>query len=134
MVTDRHVMSAPDNGSIHEWITHLFKIIDSKSAPDFAEYFRNDGRFVYGSNAPIYGKQAICDYVDGFFGTLESIQHTVFDACMISNKVFGELEVTYVLKDGRHFTFPAFDLIKMDGELIQDFLIYVDPSPMFSDA
>ena len=123
-----------NDGLINEWLTRLFATVDSKNATDFAEYFTEQGRFVYGSSEPVEGKQAICAYVEGFFGSLESIKHTIFDAWVIADKIFVELEVTYGLKDGRWFTLPAFDLFKMEGELIKDYLIYVDPTPMLAAA
>ncbi len=131
---NKKVISDGDNESIREWLARLFTVIDAQNATEFSRYFTDEGRFVYGSNAPVIGKQAISDYVAGFFGTLESIQHSILDAWKIEDKVLGEVEVTYVLKDGRQFTLPAFILFKMEGELIRDYLIYVDPTPLFNDV
>jgi len=134
MVTIQCGTHKAENGSVREWLDRLFAVVDSKDAAGFADYFTEQGQFVYGSGEPIQGKQAICNYVAGFFGTLESIQHTIFNAWAVSDNIFVELEVTYGLKDGRKFTLPAFDLFKMEGERIKTYLIYVDPSPMLGEA
>lgn len=119
-----------DQASVREWLTHLFAVVDSMDAARFAEYFVADGRFVYGSGAPVSGKQAIGGHVAGFFDSLESIRHTILGATATSNQVMGEVEVTYVFRNGIQATLPAFVLLKMEGELIRDYLIYIDPSPV----
>lgn len=128
------MMRKAGGGLNDAWLERLFAVVDSKNAAEFAEYFVEEGRFVYGSRTLVEGKQAIRDYVAGFFASLVGIHHTVFDAWLIDDRIFVELEVTYELKDGRRLTLPAFDLFKMEGELIKDYLIYLDPTPVSDGA
>ncbi len=127
-------MPETKDGLNDAWLGRLFAAVDSRNAADFGEFLHERCRFVYGSREPVEGKQAICDYLAGFFDSLAGISHTIFEAWVVADKVFVEIEVTYELKDGRRFTMPAFDFFKMEGELIKDFLIYVDPSPMLDGA
>jgi hypothetical protein len=124
------MMPEANDEMISEWLARLFVTVDSKDAAGFAAYFVEQGRFIYGSTEPVEGKQAIYRYVAGFFDSLASIRHTIFDAWVVADRIFVELEVTYEFKDGRRFTLPAFVLFKMEGDLIKDYLIYIDRTPM----
>lgn len=119
---------------LEPWLRQLFAAIDSQNAAAFAEYFTDEGRFVYANSPPVVGRAAIRDYVAGFFRMLASIRHGLLGAWAVPGHVFVELTVTYVLKDGQTFTFPAFDLLKLEGGRIRDYLIYVDASPMLAAA
>ena len=121
-----------DRESLQQWLRGLFDAVDSKNAAEFAAFFTDDGRFVYANSPPVQGRAAIGEYVAGFFGMLQSIRHTLVGAWSVPGHVFLELTVTYVLPQGQSFTFPAFDLLKLDGGLIREYLIYVDASPMMA--
>ena len=133
MVTTQTATRRVSTESLRDWVDCLFAVIDSKDAAAFADYFVGHGHFVYGSAGPIRGRQAIGDFAASFFDMLESLHHTVFDVWMVSDRIFVELEVTYVLRDGRVYTLPEFDLLKMEGQRVRSYLVYIDPTPMLGE-
>jgi uncharacterized protein (TIGR02246 family) len=48
----------------------LFAAIDSMDAEAFAAFFTDDGMFRYGSQPPVQGRDAVRDYVAGFFSSI----------------------------------------------------------------
>ncbi len=108
----------------------VFAIIDRKDADGFAEHLTEDAVFRFGSQEPVHGRQAVRDYVAGFFGTIKALRHRLGDRWEGDGSLVCAGEVTYTLLDGRNVTLPFVDVFRLEGDAISDWLIYIDPAPM----
>jgi ketosteroid isomerase-like protein len=111
-------------------LAELLAAIDAQDAEKFASFLTEDAVFRYGSNAPVQGRQAAQDYVAGFFGALDSLQHRLLAEWEIDDSLICEGEVTYTLPGGREVTVPFVNVFGMQGDKIKEYKIYVDPTPL----
>lgn len=114
-------------------IREVFQAVDAKDAARFATYLTPDAIFRY-ANAPVVtGPDAIREAVARFFGAVEALRHDLLAAWTQDDMVFCKGEVSYVRHDGsKTGPFPFFNLFKMRGDKIAEYLIYVDISPLFA--
>jgi ketosteroid isomerase-like protein len=115
---------------VDEWAKKLFAAIDAMDADGFADFFADDGKFVFGSFPPADGKEAVSGFVAYFFSTLKSLSHKLLTINIAGGLRYIHFEVTYVVADGQTVTIPGVETVKMDGDLISEYIIYLDPSPL----
>jgi ketosteroid isomerase-like protein len=95
-------------------------------------FFTPDCTFVFANHAPVRGHEAIGAYVQAFFSTIAGLEHELFEVWSVGENVIVRMTVTYTRKDGKRMTFPAAVIWKIRAELISEFRIYVDNSPLFA--
>lgn len=113
-----------------DWITDLFAAIDHKNADAFAAFLAEDVRFRYGSQEPVLGKAAVREAAAGIFEMFAAIAHEIDEAWVSDEAVVCEGHVTYTLPDGRSVTLPFLNVFRMADDLIADYRIYIDPTPL----
>lgn len=114
----------------------LFGSIDAKDAARFASFISESGRFVYGAQMDVAGRQEITDAVGGFFGMLASLSHSnlkTWDGGDGKTQfVYGD--VHYVLPNGNEVDIAFLNRFTFeDGELVH-YHVFTDPSPLFAAA
>ncbi len=111
--------------------SELFHAIDGMDADRFAGHLTDDAVFTYGSRPPIQGRQAIREYVAGFFEALEGLEHRILDIHEAGDDVSViEGEVTYYLGPGRTVTVPFANVFRLAGNKVSSYQVYIDPTPM----
>jgi len=111
-------------------LSELLTAIDSQDAGKFCSFLTEDVVFRYGSNPPVHGRQAVHDYVAGFFGNLDALQHRLLADWESGDSVICEGEVTYTLPGGKAVTCPFVNVFGMQDGKIKDYKIYIDPTPL----
>ncbi|MGD2217077.1 MAG: nuclear transport factor 2 family protein [Gemmatimonadales bacterium] len=111
-------------------ISQLFQAIDARDADAFASFLSENAVFRYGSQPAVQGKEAIRGYVSGFFGTLQALRHQVIDTWEREDSMVCQGIVTYTREDGSDVSVPFTNIFRFEGELIRDYLVYIDPTPL----
>jgi ketosteroid isomerase-like protein len=111
-------------------LSDVFAAVDAKDAEAFMSFLSDDAVFRYGSQEPVSGRAAIRGLVEGFFGSMRSMSHRLDDTWERDDAVVCQGEVTYVPMGGGDVTLPFVNIFRLDGGLIRDYLIYVDPTPL----
>ena len=111
----------------------LFTAIDSKDADAFVGFLTSDASFRFGSAPAAQGTEAIQAAVDGFFGTIKGLEHTVSKAFASGTTLFCEGDVTYTRHDDSKVTLPFADVFEMSDDRIADYKIYMDIAPLYTD-
>ncbi len=119
------------------WVTQLFAAIDAKDTDAFLVDFADDSVFRFGNTEPVHGRKAIRDALVGFFDSIGGLQHDLKGVWRgeweRGQVVSVESEVTYTRPDGsRTSALPATTTLRMEGELIRDYRIFVDAAPLFA--
>jgi hypothetical protein len=114
------------------WLLKIAKLIDAKDSDGFASYFTNDGIFRFGNNEPVRGRQNIRDYVSQFFSMIEKSEHKVINIWEKEGSLVWQGEVLYTRLDGRKVNVNFTNIFYMKGDLIKDYLIYIDNTPLFA--
>ena len=116
---------------IKNWLEEIGKTIDSKDGVAFAEFLTENGNFRFGNQAPVTGRKAIADYVNYFFTMHNGSSHEVVNYWEGKDSIVWQGEVTYTRMDNRKVDVNFTNIFYMDGDLIKDYLIYIDNTPLF---
>lgn len=116
-------------------ITRVFGSIDEMKADEYASYFAEDASFRFGNAEPIVGRRAIRDAMVVFFSTIMALRHEVvgvWEGEWARGDVYSvETEVSYTRTDDGVVSLPATSTMRMCGDLIQDWRIFADLSPVY---
>lgn len=115
-----------------EWITRLFDAIDRMDPDALAAFLTEDASFRFGSAAAVSGRAAAREAVAGFFTTIKGLSHRIIEVWEQGDTVICEGEATYARHSGEDLTLPFLNVFRMQGDLIADYRIYIDPSPLFA--
>jgi len=124
-VTEHHAASANAGG--------MFAAIDSKDATAFVGYLTEDAAFRFGSAPAVIGRDAIRAAVDSFFGTIAGCSHDVHNTLRQGPTQVYEGEVTYRRHNETEVTLPFTDVLEYEGNLISQYKIYIDISPLYAE-
>lgn len=116
------------------WMDELFSAIDSKNAEKFVMFLAENAVFKFGSNPDVRGKEAIKRTVQGFFMTINGLQHNITNTWVIREHVICKGEVTYTRKDNTKITLPFANIFEMKDALIKEYLIYIDINPLYANS
>ena len=68
--------------------------------------------------------------VAGFFASVKGMKHVLLGTWEHPDAVIVQGEVTYTRPDDSEVTLPFANIWRMQGELIDDYLIYIDITPL----
>ena len=118
-------------------VTRVFETIDEMKADEYASFFAEDASFRFGNAEPIVGRQTIRDAMVVFFSTIKGLRHEVvgvWEGEWAQGDVYSvETEVTYTRTDDAVVSLPATSTMRMCGDLIQDWRIFADVSPVYEE-
>lgn len=117
--------------STPDWVTALFAAIDAKDAKHFAHFLAPDAVFRFANQPPVRGVHAIRENVAAFFQSIHALHHEIEETFDHGEVVVCHGKVTYTRRDGSLLTVPFADIFKMHGELIREYLIFMDPSELY---
>ena len=115
-----------------DWVPALFESIDRMDANKFVTFLTEDSTFRFGNAQPVKGKRNVREAVAGFFASIKAISHNLLGTWKVGDIVFVQGEVTYTRKDDKTVSIPFFNLFKMNGNLVSEYIIYVDVSPLYA--
>ena len=123
--------------TVDPWIVDLFATIDRMDAAGFAKAFAEDATFRFGNSNPAMGRQDLEQAVAGFFSMIGGLTHDIKGVWTGHGEDRGvtsvESDVTYVRKDGGVVgPLPAMTTIRLQGDEIRDYRIFMDISPVFA--
>ena len=112
----------------------LFATVDRMDAAGFTKYFTDDGLFRFGNAPTPKGRPEIATAVEQFFGSIKSLEHRIIETWRDGDAEIYEVEVTYTRHDDSKVDLTAACLFRMQGELIGDYRIYMDISPLYATS
>ncbi|MCX6157955.1 MAG: nuclear transport factor 2 family protein [Ignavibacteriae bacterium] len=115
-----------------EWLEKLGGVIDARDSELFASYFTEDGIFRFGNAEPVKGRRAVADYVAAFFNMIKGSEHKVVNHWEQGGNIIWQGEVEYTRLDGKKVKVQFTNIFYMKGELIDQYLIYIDNTPLFA--
>lgn len=114
------------------WIEKLGKTIDAKDSEGFANFLTEDGIFRFGNQPEVRGRQATRDYVARFFTMIKSSQHEIINLLEKDDKIIWQGRVTYTRLDANKVTVNFCNIFYMKKDMIDQYLIYIDNTPLFA--
>jgi hypothetical protein len=117
---------------VKNWLESIGKSIDSMDADNFVRFLTDDCIFRFGYQPEIKGKAATRDYVAEFFKMIGGCKHRVADFWKGQDSVVWQGEVLYTRLDGKKVNIKFANIFYLKGELIKEYLIYIDNTPLFA--
>lgn len=115
-------------------IPKIFKAVDQMDAAGFASHFSDDGVFTFGNWPTVKGRDEITASVEQFFTSIKALEHRVIDSWTADGVEIAEVAVTYTRHDDSFVDLTAACIFRVDGDLISDYRIYMDISPLYAEA
>jgi limonene-1,2-epoxide hydrolase len=112
--------------------TDLFKDIDSMEPDAFARHLSDDVRFTFGNADTVVGRDNVRDVWAGFCDGIDGVRHAVVEQFDTPSATIVESTVTYTRKDGSTVALPVVTIYRGEGELIEDYRIFMDVAPLFA--
>ena len=116
-----------------ELIEKIAESIDAKDAVKFSEFITEDGTFRFGNAESVKGRKNISDYVAYFFTIIKSSSHKIVNLWDTGKHFIWEGEVLYTRLDEKQVTVKFVNIFNMEGDMITDYLIYIDNTPLFAE-
>lgn len=117
---------------MEERIEALFNDIDKMDADKFVTYLDDDVSFKFGNAPAVTGKDAVREAVAGFFQSIKGIDHKKLKIWIHPDSILYQGIVTYTRHDGSQVTLPYLNVFFLNGELIKEYLIYIDINPLYN--
>ncbi len=113
-----------------DWAKILFKSIDELNADAFLAFLTEDVTFRFGNLPAVHGKADVSAAVNGFFGSIKAMNHDLTGIWKVDDVVICQGTVNYTRQDSSTLSVPFANIFKMNGNLIREYLIYVDISQL----
>ena len=111
----------------------LFADIDSMEPDAFAQHLADDVRFIVRQRrARDRARQRARRRGPGSATAIAGVQHEVIEQCEQRPATIVESTVTYTRKDDSTISFPVVTIYRGEGELIEDYRIFMDVAPLFA--
>jgi len=115
----------------NSFVDELYQAVDDQDVKKLTGYLTEDSLFQFANIPGVQGKQNISDFLTSFNQTIKSISHTELESWFKDGVSFVTGKVTYVRPDDFTLTVPFGVLLKFKGDLIKEWLVFVDNSELF---
>jgi ketosteroid isomerase-like protein len=115
-----------------ELSTELFADVDRMDANAFASYLSEDCLLRFANAEEVVGRDAIEEAIAGFFTTIKGLTHHIVEQWDVDDTTIVQTEATYTRMDDRRVTVPAVTVYRRGDELIDEYRIFVDLTPVYA--
>ena len=113
-------------------IAAIFADIDAFDPDKFVAHLTPDAKFRFANLDPVTGRAEVKEAVAGFFSTINGLTHHILNVYESGETVIAQIDVEYRRKDGKSVTVPNADILVFDGDLVRDWQIYIDVTPVYA--
>ncbi len=120
-----------------QWAKEFFAVVDSRQPEKIATYMTDDVRLQMANMEPSVGVDALKAAFQAAANRFKSINHKIQGVWAgqweSGDVVSVEAIVSYELPSGKVVELPCTSTLRLKGEKIADYRIFIDPSPAFGD-
>jgi ketosteroid isomerase-like protein len=113
-------------------VAQVFADIDAFDPDKFVAHLTPDAVFRFANADPVTGRAAVKEAVAGFFSTIDGLTHHMRNVWELGDTAIVQADVEYRRKDGKTVTVPNADILTYDGDLVRDWRIYIDITPIYA--
>ncbi len=114
-------------------IYQVFAAADQLNLDEWIVYFTKEAQFRFDNTALVADHDKIRQAMAQFFSTIQTMHHEFVGMYEQDNVVIAEAEVTFICLDNKVVQIPAVTIFRMQGDLVQDFRLYMDAAPIYAD-
>jgi ketosteroid isomerase-like protein len=114
-------------------IEAMFTDIDAQNVEGFLSNLTDNVTFQFANAAPLNGKAAVEEGVNGFYASIAALSHELTGKWEIDETTVLRFKTVYTRRDGDDIEVPCSVILHhvADGR-IDDYRIYTDLSPVFA--
>ena len=120
----------PVSSKTRKFVKELYQAVDAKSVDQLETFLGEDLRFQLGNFEALHGKAAVLDANAAFFASIKSMTHSFDGLWENGDNIICTGQVHYIRLDDSELTIPFATVLQIRNDLIQDYQIYVDVSPL----
>jgi ketosteroid isomerase-like protein len=126
--------AAKAEGANAQLVRRMFEAGESMNVNNFVKFYADNAHYQF-SNFPVaYGPEGIKANSAGFLAKVKKVVHNIENIWEIDNEiVVVEMTVQYDRHDGKSFTLPCCDTIRIRDGKVQSLKIFMDITPVFAD-
>lgn len=109
----------------------LFTIVDTMNGAGLAARITENGIFRFANIPRVQGREAIAAFLDNFYASIKAIRHDQLKGWQSGDTRFATGRVTYTRHNGSTLSVPFANILKMKGDLIDEYLVFVDASELY---
>jgi ketosteroid isomerase-like protein len=113
-------------------VAAIFADIDAFDPDKFVAHLTPDATFRFANADPVTGRAAVQEAVAGFFSSIAGLTHHILNVYEVGDVVIAQIDVEYRRLDGKSVTVPNADILVFDGDLVRDWQIYIDVTPVYA--
>ena len=113
-------------------VAAIFADIDAFDPDKFVAHLTPEATFRFANADPVTGRAAVKEAVAGFFSSIAGLTHHILNVYEVGDIVIAQIDVEYRRLDGKSVTVPNADILVFDGDLVSDWQIYIDLTPVFA--
>jgi ketosteroid isomerase-like protein len=113
-------------------VAAIFADIDAFDPDKFVAHLTPDATFRFANADPVTGRAAVKEAVAGFFSSIAGLTHHILNVYEVGDTVIAKIDVEYRRLDGKSVTVPNADILVFDGDLVRDWQIYIDVTPVYA--
>ena len=113
-------------------VAAIFAAIDAFDPDKFVAHLTPDATFRFANADPVTGRAAVKEAVAAFFSSIDGLTHHILNVYESGETAIAQIDVEYLRKDGKSVTVPNADILVFDGDLVSDWQIYIDVTPVYA--
>jgi ketosteroid isomerase-like protein len=113
-------------------VAAIFADIDAFDPDKFVAHLTPDATFRFANADPVTGRAAVKEAVAGFFSSIAGLTHHILNVYEVGDIAIAQIDVEYRRHDGKSVTVPNADILVFDGDLVRDWQIYIDVTPVYA--
>jgi len=113
-------------------VAAIFADIDAFDPDKFVAHLTPDATFRFANADPVTGRAAVKEAVTGFFSSIAGLTHHIRNVYEVGDIAIAQIDVEYRRHDGKSVTVPNADILVFDGDLVRDWRIYIDVTPVYA--
>jgi len=113
-------------------VKSLLQTGESMNLDNFIAFFTDNALYQFSNFPVVYGPEGIREASLDFLKKVEGLHHHIKDMWETEDgTIICEMDISYIRYDGKVFTLPCNDFIRLRGDKIQELYIYMDIRPVF---
>ena len=128
-------MSDPDTHSRAALIRQMYAASDSGDVEGLLERLDDDIVLVFSNSEPVHGKEAVKSTAGQVTTKLKGVRHEIHElwsAAEDADVIIARMTVHYTRFDGTTVSLPCCNVYRMKGDLIGEYRVYMDITPVFA--
>jgi ketosteroid isomerase-like protein len=126
--------TAKAEGPNTQLVRRMFLAGESMNVNNFVKFYADDAHYQFSNFPVVYGPKGITDSSQGFLQKVKKVAHNIDNIWEVNNEtVVVEMTVRYDRHDGKTFTLPCCDTIRIRDGKVRSLKIFMDITPVFAD-